>query len=201
MTGATSHLGVMIAMSAGGGVPERTGFRGVTMEVHKLCGFQRDGETSQHFFHRVRKTTGRKGLGFQHREPTAAIWNRIQLPRDVLVDGLNLGQSFDDERADGALFGLAHPTEGQMVGVSVEREGRAKCVIFALERVPQESITFKVERRLEALCFRKSLRQEEDDGVIVRGVQLRAIRVLVLDRYRGQLIELSSLPVFTSVGC
>ena len=88
-----------------------------------------------------------------------------------------------------------------MVGVSVEREGRAKCVILALERAPQEGITFQVEKWLEALCFRERLRQEEDDGFIVRGVQLRTIRVLVLDRYRGQLIELPSLTVFTSISC
>jgi hypothetical protein len=88
-----------------------------------------------------------------------------------------------------------------MVRVSIEREGRAKCIIFALESAPQESVTFEVERWLEALCLRERLRQEEDDGVIVRGVQLRAIWVLILDWYRGQLIALASLTVFTSIGC
>jgi hypothetical protein len=72
------------------------------------------------------------------------------------MDGLNLRQSFDDERADGTLLCLVHLAVGQMVRVSIEREGRAKCIIFALESAPQKSVTFEVEGWLEALCLRLS---------------------------------------------
>ncbi len=50
------------------------------------------------------------------------------------------------------------------------------------------------------LCFVPCLGEEEDHGVVGGGVNLGIVRVLLVNRYRRELIELASLAVLGRIG-
>ena len=101
-------------------------------------------------------------------------------PWYVVVDGLYLRETLDDKRADGSLLGFAHPTEWQVVRVGVEGIWRTEGIVLALVSAPEESIALQIERRFQTFSFVESLRQKEDDRLILRRVQLRTVGVLLI---------------------